>query len=137
MNGQEETVLPPTDCVDLYVDVVCHVECAISHGRHIQLWTVLPHTTFHFHSFSRHTTCTYILTWQVYMGTVTYWPSCTVTESRKFVHIMCNVWWTLDTVGSKGTLFPMEDNSKFKLTLQNSIHLMKLIIVMAGYPSFI
>ena len=38
--GQEGTVHPPTDCVDLYVDVVCHVECAIARGRHIQLLTV-------------------------------------------------------------------------------------------------
>jgi len=45
-----------------------------------------------------------------YKGTVTYWPSCKVTESRRFVHIMCNVWWTLDRVGSKGTLLPMEES---------------------------
>jgi hypothetical protein len=43
---QEGTVHPPTDRVDLYVDTLCHVECTIVHDGHIQLLTVLPHTTF-------------------------------------------------------------------------------------------
>ena len=57
--GQEGTVHPPTDCVDLYVDAVC----TIAHDGHIQLVTVLPHTAFHFHRVSPHTACTYRLTW--------------------------------------------------------------------------
>jgi len=61
--GQEGTVHPPTDHVDLYVDAVCHVECTIAHDGHMQLLTVLPHTTFQFNSVSHHTTCTYRLTW--------------------------------------------------------------------------
>ena len=53
-----------TVCHDTsHVDVVCHVECAIVLGRHIQLFTLLPQTTFQFHSVSRHTACTYSVTW--------------------------------------------------------------------------
>ena len=104
----------PTDCVDLYVDVVCHIECTTAQDRHIHLLTLLPQTTFQFHSVSCHTTCTYRLTWNVYKGTVTYWSPCKVTGSRMFVHIMCNVWWIVDTVDSKGTCLPMEESSKFE-----------------------
>jgi len=32
--GQEGTVHPPTDRVDLYVDAMCHVECAIARDVH-------------------------------------------------------------------------------------------------------
>jgi hypothetical protein len=61
--GQEDTIHPPTDLVDLYVDVVCHLECTIAHGGHIRLLRVLPHTTIQFQSVSCHTTCTKRLTW--------------------------------------------------------------------------
>jgi hypothetical protein len=90
--GQEGTLHPQTNRVDLYVDAVCHVDSTIARDQHIQLLTVLQHITFQFHSLFRHTTWTYRLTWQVYKGTVIYWPSCNVTESRRFVHIVCNVW---------------------------------------------
>lgn len=90
--GLEGTLHPPTERVDLYMDAVCHIQYATAHNRHINFLTVLPHINFQFHSVSQHTTCTYRLTWKVHKGTVTYWPPCTVTESRMFVHIMCNVW---------------------------------------------
>jgi len=64
--GEEGTVHLQIDCVDLYVDAVCHIECTIAHDGHIQLLTVLPHTTLQFHSVSCHTACTYRLTWWVY-----------------------------------------------------------------------
>jgi len=48
--GQEGTIHPPTNCLDLYLEAVCSYQCTIAHDRHVQLLTVLPHTTFQFHS---------------------------------------------------------------------------------------
>ena len=110
--GQEGTLHPPTDRVDLYMDAVCHIEYAIAHNRHIQFLTVLPHITFHFHSVSQHTTCTYRLTWKVHKGTVTCWPSCIVTERRMFNHIMCNVLVNLANSRQIRTQILKEEDSK-------------------------
>jgi len=89
--GDGGNILPSSDML-ICMWTLYHGECAIAHDRHIQLLTVLPHTTFQSHRVSRHTIFTYRLTWWVYKGTVIYWPSCTMTESRSFIHIMRNVW---------------------------------------------
>jgi hypothetical protein len=50
--GQERNLHTQNDRVDPYVDTVCHFECTIAHDKHVHLLTLLPHTTFQFHSVS-------------------------------------------------------------------------------------
>jgi hypothetical protein len=58
MNGrrvqgdQDGNIYTKNDRVDIYVDALCHFECAIENVWHVQFLRVLTHTPLHFHSVS-------------------------------------------------------------------------------------